>query len=113
MHPYPNTTLGYKVAVKNADFFHSRPFIVLYNRAAKYPAIIPMNTYINIPDVIRAPREDGESIPSIAKTKNIILKHKFEFTFTNVYMKKMTFTFHIPHIKYMHFISRRKVEDDP
>lgn len=60
---------GYKVAVKKAALFHSLPFIVLYKRAEKYPAIKPIKTYKNIAAVIRAPREAGDNIPSIAKTK--------------------------------------------
>lgn len=65
----PKTMPGYSVAVKNAPRFHSRPFIVLYKRAEKYPAINPMKTYKKIPDVIRAPRDDGDSIPNIATTE--------------------------------------------
>lgn len=64
---------GYNVAVRNALRFHSRPFIVLYRRAEKYPAIKPMNTYNNIPDVISAPRDAGDNIPNMATTKTKLL----------------------------------------
>lgn len=64
----PNTMPGYNVAVKNAPRFHSRPFIVLYRRAEKYPAIKPIITYRNTADVISAPLDAGDNIPSIATT---------------------------------------------
>lgn len=70
----PKIIAGYKVAVRKAAFFHSRPFIVLYNLAEKYPAIRPMKTYKNIATVIRAPLDAGDNIPNIAKTKR-----KFKF----------------------------------
>lgn len=64
----PNTMPGYKVAVRNALRFHSRPLNVLYKRAEKYPAMSPIKTYRKIPDVIRAPRDEGDSIPIMATT---------------------------------------------
>lgn len=68
---------GYKVAVNNAARFHSRPFMVLYSLAEKYPAIRPIKTYRNIATVIKAPLEAGDNIPSIAKTvKNHIICKK-------------------------------------
>lgn len=59
---------GYNVAVKNAALFHSRPFIVLYNLAEKYPAIKPMNMYSRMEAVVSAPLDAGDNIPIIAKT---------------------------------------------
>lgn len=72
----PNTIPGYNVAVRNALRFHSRPFNVLYKRAEKYPAMSPMKTYNRIQDVIKAPRDEGDSIPIMATTA-IEFKHFF------------------------------------
>lgn len=54
---------------KSAALFHSRPLIVLYSLAEKYPATRPENTYKNITQVPKDPLLAGESMPSIAKTE--------------------------------------------
>lgn len=70
---YPKTIPGNNIAVRKAALFHSRPFMVLYKRAEKYPAIKPMNTYNMIAAVISEPLEDGDNIPNIAITETIKL----------------------------------------
>lgn len=57
------------IVTKNAALFHLRPLIVLYNLAETYPAIRPIKTYKKMAAVIRAPREAGDNIPNMAKTR--------------------------------------------
>lgn len=40
---------------------------------------MPINTYIKIPDVMSAPREEGDNIPSIAKTKRNYINKRHVF----------------------------------
>lgn len=65
---YPNTIPGQNIAVSTAERFHSFPFIVLYNRAEKQPAMSPIKTYSMMATLISAPRELGDNIPNIAMT---------------------------------------------